>query len=136
MKAFERDGHRFLVSTSYGGGTVPRPNVVRAADFLLLHGNGVEDPAEMAELVRDTRAVEGYRPMPILVNEDDHYDFAQPSNNLTAAIGEYASWGFFDFRREGEAFEEGYQSVPVDWAISSERKRDFFQILADITGES
>ncbi|HEX6923895.1 MAG TPA: amidohydrolase family protein [Longimicrobiaceae bacterium] len=134
VKAFEREGHRFLVSTSYGGGSIPRPNVVRTADFLLLHGNGVEDPARLAEMVRETRAVEGYRPMPILVNEDDHYEFEQPDNNLVAAISEYASWGFFDFRREGEAFEEGYQSVPVDWGINSARKRAFFDLLAEITG--
>src|SRR5690606_24822099 len=37
-------GHRLLVSTSYGGGVIPRENVVRSADFLLLHGNSVTDP--------------------------------------------------------------------------------------------
>ena len=35
-------GRRLLTGTSYGGGTVPGENVVRAADFLLLHGNGVK----------------------------------------------------------------------------------------------
>ena len=134
VKGFERDGHRFPVSTSYGGGTVPRPNVVRSADFLLLHGNGVRDPARMSELVRETRRVEGYRPMPIVVNEDDHYGFDETNNNLVAALGEHASWGFFDFRRQGEGFEEGYQSVPVDWSIGSERKRAFFEKVAEITG--
>ena len=136
VRAFERDGHRFLVSTSYGGGHLPLPNVVRAADYLLLHGNNVNEPARMAALVRETRQVEGYRPVPILVNEDDHYDFDQPLNNLTAALGEYASWGFFDFRREGEGFDEGYQSVPVNWGISSARKRAFFETIAEITGAS
>ena len=29
-----------------GGGTIPKENVVRASDFLLLHGNGVKDPGE------------------------------------------------------------------------------------------
>jgi hypothetical protein len=135
VKAFQRGGHHFLVSTSYGGGSVPRPNVVRAADFLLLHGNGVEDPRRMAELVREMRQVEGYRPMPIVVNEDDHYEFDQPLNNLAAAVGEYASWGFFDFRREGEGFEQGYQSVPVNWGISSDRKRAFFKKISEMTGK-
>ena len=31
----------------------------------------------------------------------------------------------FDYRMEGEGFDEGYQSVPVNWGISSERKKGF-----------
>jgi hypothetical protein len=50
-----RKGRRLLVSTSYGGNSVPRDNVVRSADFLLLHGNGVSDPARIAEMVRQAR---------------------------------------------------------------------------------
>src|SRR5439155_23169503 len=45
-------GRRLLVGTSYGGGAIPRPNVVGASDFLLLHGNGVKEPARIAEMVR------------------------------------------------------------------------------------
>src|SRR6185503_13016539 len=37
-------GRRLYAGTSYGGGTVPRENVVVASDFLLLHGNGVSQP--------------------------------------------------------------------------------------------
>jgi hypothetical protein len=134
VKKKTRNGRRFLVSTSYGGGTIPKENVVRASDFLLLHGNGVNEPQRMAEMIRQTRQVPGYRPMPIVVNEDDHYDFDKPLNNFTAAVGEYASWGFFDFRRSGEGFDEGYQSVPVNWGISSERKRGFFNLVLEMTG--
>lgn len=129
-----RDGRRLLVSTSYGGGTIPGENVVRTADFLLIHGNGVSDPAKIADMVRRTRAVPGYSPKPILFNEDDHFDFDRPVNNFTAALGEYASWGYFDFRQKGESFDAGYQSVPVDWSINSPRKRGFFKLLAEITG--
>jgi hypothetical protein len=35
---------------------------------------------------------------------------------------------------QGEGFDEGYQSVPVNWTISSERKRGFFELLSKITG--
>jgi hypothetical protein len=42
-KAMTRGGRRMLVGVSYGGGRIPRPNVVLASDFLLLHGNGVKD---------------------------------------------------------------------------------------------
>lgn len=125
--------HRLLVSTSYGGGTIPKPNVVKASDFLLLHGNGVKDPKRIGEMVQQTRAVDGYRPMPILFNEDDHFDFDKPTNNFIEAVSAFASWGYFDYRMKGEGFDEGYQSVPVNWATSSERKRGFFNLLRKIT---
>ncbi|MEX2186786.1 MAG: cellulase family glycosylhydrolase [Pirellulales bacterium] len=127
--------HRLLVGTSYGGGATPRPNVVKSSDFLLLHGNGVKDPRRIAEMVRQTRKVEGYRPMPIVFNEDDHFDFDSKANNFTAAIGEFASWGYFDYRMKGEGFDDGYQSVPVNWKTSSPRKKAFFALLGDIAGE-
>ncbi|MBN2452416.1 MAG: hypothetical protein JXR77_18665 [Lentisphaeria bacterium] len=133
-KNHTRNQRRLLVSTSYGGGTIPHENVVRAADFLLVHGNGVREPDRIADMVRRTRQVPGYRPMPILFNEDDHFDFDKPRNNFVAAVEEYASWGYFDFRMAGEGFDEGYQSVPVHWGISSARKRGFFAKVREITG--
>lgn len=129
-----RDGRRFLVSTSYGGGTLPGPEVVRSADFLLLHGNGVGEPAQIADMVRRTRALAGETPKPILFNEDDHFDFDRPYHHFLAAVTERAGWGYFDYRQRGESFEQGFQSVPVDWSISSERKRGFFRTLARMTG--
>ena len=115
--------HPLLAGTSYGGGAIPKPNVVKASDFLLLHGNGVKEPKRIAEMVQQTRQVDGYRPMPILFNEDDHFDFDKPENNFAAAVGEYASWGYFDFRMKGEGFDEGYQSVPVNWKTAASGRR-------------
>ncbi len=131
----QQQKHPLLVGTSYGGKSIPRTNVIRASDFLLLHGNGVSEPQKITEMVRQTRATEGYRPMPILFNEDDHFDFEKPENNFVAAIAEYASWGYFDYRKKNEGFNEGYQSVPVDWTTNSDRKRGFFKLLSEITGE-
>lgn len=133
VKGYTRDGNRLLVGTSYGGGAIPRANVVRASNFLLIHGNGVKEPTRITEMVKQTRAVAGYRPMPILFNEDDHFEFDKPENNFVAAISEYASWGYFDYRMKDEGFDEGYQSVPVNWSISSERKVGFFNKVAEIT---
>jgi hypothetical protein len=133
VKARQQSGRRLLAGTSYGGGTIPLPNVVGCSDFLLLHGNGVQDPARITQMVRQARQVQGYRPMPILFNEDDHFQFDQPANNLTAAVREYASWGYFDYRMDGEGFDQGYQSVPVNWGISSDRKRGFFGLVKEIT---
>ena len=127
VKTREHDGYRFYAGTSYGGGFIPLPNVVKSSDFILIHGNGVSDPAKITDMVNKTRNVKGYTSKPILFNEDDHYNFDREENNFTSAIKSYASWGFFDFRQNGESFENGYQSVPVDWGINSERKRRVFQ---------
>ena len=134
VKSMAGGNRRLPVTTSFNGGTIPHPNVVAVSDFLLLHGNGVSEPARIARMVQETRKVSGYRPMPIVFNEDDHFDFDKPQNNFVAAVGEYASWGYFDFRMKGEGFEEGYQSVPVDWGITSARKRGFFNLVKEITG--
>lgn len=134
VRKTELNGRRLLVGTSYGGGGIPQENVVRASDFLLLHGNGVKDPKRITEMVKQTRAVSGYKLMPIVFNEDDHENFDQPANNFSAAVAEHVSWGWFDYRRKGEGKGEGYQSPPVNWGLSSDRKRAFFKYLAEITG--
>ena len=95
------------------------------------------EPERIREMVQArTRAVAGFREQPILFNEDDHFDFDKPENNFLAAVGEYAGWGYFDYRMKGEGFAEGYQSVPVDWGIDSARKRGFFGLLGRVTGGS
>jgi hypothetical protein len=133
-KSITRNGQRLLVSTSFNGNSIPSDEVVKVSDFILIHGNGVNDPSRIMEMVEETRNLPSFRPMPIVFNEDDHYGYDQPMYNMKAALESGASWGYFDFRRRGEGFEEGYQSVPVDWKISSERKKAFFNKLKDITG--
>jgi hypothetical protein len=137
LRAKERslDGRRLLVGTSFGGGYIPPANVVAVSDFLLIHGNGVDNPFKIGEMIRETRQVKTYRPMPVLYNEDDHFDFDKPMNNMVAAVSQYVSWGYFDYRMKGEGFDEGYQSVPVNWGISSARKKGFFGLMKEITGE-
>ncbi len=127
-------GYRLLVSTSLNGGSIPSSNIVQAVHFMLLHGNGLHDPKQIIQMVEDAKKVDGFHPMPIVFNEDDHFNFDQPLNNFIAAIQAYASWGYFDFRKSGESLVDGYQSVPVDWGINSERKIAFFQKLKEITG--
>jgi hypothetical protein len=131
---------RLLVSTSYGGrGRVPDENVARSADFLLLHGNGTADPGLIIDQVERTQGVAGYGGQPVLFNEDDHFDFDQPENNFVAALGRHASWGYFD-PGEGAGgtptagdYVNGYQLVPVNWQITTERKRQFFALLSTVT---
>jgi hypothetical protein len=132
VKNLKTSGYRPLVSTSYGGGSVPRENVVCSADFLLIHGNGVSNPERISQMVRQTREIPGYQPKPILFNEDDHFAFDQPKNNFTSAIEEYASWGYFDPGQND--YVNGYQCPPVNWRINTERKRAFFNLAREISG--
>jgi hypothetical protein len=119
---------------------VPGDAVLAISDLVLLHGNHVDDPAAIAEMVARTRALPSYRPMPIVFNEDDHFEFERPMSNLRAAFEAYASWGFFD---PGAAaggssargnYVDGYQLVPVNWRINTPRKRAFFGTIRRITG--
>jgi hypothetical protein len=143
VQARGRVDRPLLVSTSYRGlGRVPDPNVARTADFLLLHGNGPVDPDLIEHQVEATRKVPGYHSQPILFNEDDHFDFDRPRNNFTAALSRHASWGYFDpgsgvpgAGARGD-YVNGYQLVPVNWGINTERKQRFFNLLSVITGNS
>ncbi len=134
VKSIEREGFRYYVGTSFGGGTLPDKNVIIASYILFLHGNGVSDPAMIREMVRRVRVMPEYNAQPVIFNEDDHYAYDQEDYNLKAALESYASWGFFDYRKDGENFEDGFQSVPVDWSINSERKKAFFDQIKEITG--
>jgi hypothetical protein len=124
---------RLLVSTSLTRAPRFPDSLMAVCDFLLPHGNSVHHPDGIRLQVLRNRNASSYRGQPIIYNEDDHYDFDKPDNNFVAAIGEGASWGFFDYRNVREKFEDGFQSLPVDWAISSPRKKAFFGLLRDVT---
>jgi hypothetical protein len=131
-KSLKRGGRRLLVGTSYGGGAPAEANVVQSSDFLLLHGNGPDDPARIRKMILTSRSVATWRPMPVLINEDDHFRFDEPENHMHTALSEYVSWGYFDPGKSDYA--EGYQCPPVNWGINTERKRQFFRKLKEITG--
>lgn len=126
VKGIQHEGRRLLASTSFNGNTLPTEKVVEVSDFVLLHGNGVKQPERIKEMVRQVRAMKSYRKTPVVFNEDDHFDFDQPASNMRSAISEYAGWGYFD--------PEGYQSVPVNWGLDTDRKRGFFEFLKKVTG--
>jgi hypothetical protein len=147
-KSVERDGRRLLVSSSFVDvskfrGTAPEavfvtPEVLDVADFVLIHGNGTPYPGRLAELADQIRNTRGYHPMPIAVNEDDHFDFDREDNHMKAALRAGLSWGYFD---PGSIttwpnpqptlgdYRNGFQAVPINWEPSSELKEAFFQVL-------
>ena len=125
-------GKRLLVGTSYGGGRVPDDSVLAVSDFALVHGNGANDPSRMRTLVRATRARDAWHTMPVVVNEDDHFEFDQPDNNFLATLEMNASWGYFDPGKSD--YVDGYQCPPVNWGINTPRKQAFFDLVAEIAG--
>jgi hypothetical protein len=131
--ADQRPPHPLYVSASYNGGAIARENLVKVADFILMHGNGVAQPPRIAGMARQARQVKGYEPMPVLITEDDHFDFDKPMNNMLAAVSQYCSWGFFDPGISN--YKDGYQCPPVNWGINTPRKKAFFALVKEITGE-
>jgi hypothetical protein len=70
--------------------------------------------------------------MPVFFNEDDHFNFDKPVNNMMNAIRAYASWGYHDPGVNN--YEDGYQCPPVNWSINTERKKAFFETVKRVTG--
>ena len=134
VRDYDAGEHSFLASTSFTGGTVPSDNVIAEADFALLHGNGVSDPRGIEEMVKRTRERPSYTEMPLVFNEDDHYDFRLYPNNMLIALQNRASWGYYDGGRNN--YRDGYQSPPVDWSINTSRKKEFFDYVNYIVYES
>ena len=145
----------FLYSTSGGGAEVatgrgmPPNSLVAAADYVLLHGNGLRAP-ELQAAIETVQAMPILRqqPKPIVINEDSP---AMP--NFEAAWPRRVSWGYYDQGWEGQGpdpyesyvplprrqeppFEKltGYQTPPVNWGINTPYKQAFFRRVAEITG--
>jgi hypothetical protein len=136
-----RNGRRLLASTSFGGtdsgGPRDHPDtpvsagVARQSDYLLIHGNGPNDPALMQRCIAATRGLSN-RVVPVLVNEDPNFHFGESSNHLLAAVGEHVSWGYYDQGQNN--YQDGYQSPPVNWSINTENKKQFFELVKTMTG--
>lgn len=123
--------HPLLVGSSFSGGAVPSDNVVGASDFVLIHGNETNKEwlSRQIDLLRQRPS---YRGQPIVNNEDDHFDFDQADNHMLTCIRKGVSWGYFD---PGESnYRDGYQCPPIRWDLNTERKRQFFGMLKEITG--
>lgn len=145
-----------LFSTSGGGAEVatgrgmPPASLVRAADYVLLHGNGLRPP-ELAAAIDVVQGMDAYRlaPKPIIINEDSP---AMP--NFEVAWRKGVSWGYYDQGWHGQGEDpwedynprprwrddapwerlSGFQTPPVNWGINTPFKRAFFERVAEITG--
>ena len=114
-----------LIGTSFRGTAVPTNEVIEASDVVFIHGNA-GNPVWAVQQIDMLRARAAYRGQPIVNNEDDHFDFDREVNHMAISVRKGVSWGYFD--------PEGYQCPPVCWGIDTERKRQFFAKLKEITG--
>lgn len=140
------EGRRLLVSISTGGGDeISHGKWRELEDFGLPHGNCCTPEQLRRKLLRLKTSPEyESRPRPIVVNEDSpdvaHLDVAHQCG---------ASWGFYtqgygsDYHsckvkwasmpREGD-YEalSGFQTLPVNWSLNTDRKRAFFTRLKSL----
>ncbi len=128
------NGRSLMAGVSFSGVVLPTLDVCTESDFILIHGNGSKSPAALRTFIHEVKDLTKELPAkPILINEDDHFDFDAVENNFAVSVSEYVSWGLFDYRLENETFGDGYQTVPTVWGINTERKRSFFNKLKEIT---
>jgi hypothetical protein len=136
-----RNGRRLLVSTSFGGTSSSGPRehpdtpvtaaVAKQSDYLLIHGNGPNDPPLIKRCIAATRELAG-RSVPVLINEDPNFHFTEATNHLLASVDEHTSWGYYE---QGQSnYQDGFQSPPVNWTINTDNKRQFFELVKKVTG--
>lgn len=131
----EKNGYRYLVTTSSPAPLPLIKSVVDESDLILFHANALRTSKKIQDKIAAAKEIKGKRIMPIVINEDDNYEFESDTSHFEIAIKNHISWGYFDYRRKGITdLKEGFQSVPVDWRINSENKKAFFNKVKEITG--
>jgi hypothetical protein len=125
-----RSRGRLKVSTSFAGGSIPPSEVIRQADFILVHGNG-QSSDQIGGMIDRIRMDPAYRahPKPIVFNED-----STSIDNMNAAIAKHASWGYYDQGKNN--YVDGFQSPPVNWRINTASKKAFFSRLSTLARKS
>lgn len=101
-----------------GGGLVCSPEVCRASDVLLLHGNGGTEQTYY-NMIRKALALDLNRP--IVCNEDSPR-FTQ----LKVALKTQTSWGYYNTHTK--------QEPPADWSITRGEDQFFAWRMADSIG--
>jgi len=134
-KSITRDGYKYPVSVSFNAFTVPTPNVVKVADYILFHCNSLKKHENFVNHIAKVKTAVGDRNIPIMINEDDNFAFETDTSHFKTAIENYISWGYFDYRKKGDKdLKNGFQTLPVDWGINSPNKKAFFEKVKEISG--
>lgn len=132
----KKNGYRYLVGTSFPARIIPTQKVVDASDLILFHGNALRSSQQFESAIEKVKSLAAKRNLPIVINEDDNFDFSNDSSHFNIALKHHISWGYFDYRKKGVTnLEEGFQSIPVDWGINSDNKKAFFEQIKVVTGK-
>ena len=140
------DGRRLLVSASTKGrNAISSGKWCATEDFSLPHGN-ICTPGELRKKIQMLKESPEYKKKirPIMVNEDSVF-----TENMDAMLEDYVSWGFYcqgygsnykeridwsERKRETDFSRlSGFQTVPVNWGINTQLKRQFFHRVKEIT---
>ena len=131
----QKKGYRYLVTTSSPAPLPLIKSVVDESDLLLFHANALRTTQQFIDKINAAKEITANRIMPIVINEDDNYNFESDTCHFEIAVKNHISWGYFDYRRKGVTdLQEGFQSVPVDWGIHTDSKKAFFNKVKEITG--
>ena len=156
VEHFKAKYPEMLITTSLVGANLqtgqglPTPELVKASDFILIHGNGTR-PEQLGPVLDWVKAMPEFKenPKPVIINED-----STGIPNLECSWKKFVSWGYYDQGYNGEPRQHdiwisdmaehtredkvenlsGYQTVPVNWTINTPRKKAFFSRVAEITG--
>lgn len=132
----KKNGYRLLVGTSFPARIKPTQKVVDASDLILFHGNALRSSQQFESAIEKVKSMAAKRNLPIVINEDDNFDFKNDSSHFNIALKHHISWGYFDYRKKGVTdLNEGFQSIPVDWRVNSENKKAFFEQIKAVTGK-
>jgi len=146
-KSITLNNRRLLVGCSTGGDNLQTEEWLESEDIFFPHGNG-NTPEILKQRLTKIRQTSSYkkRPRPLIINEDG-VDLL----NLEAAIESHASWGFYAQGKgsqekiyekifgEGEREKDysklsGFQTLPVNWSINTDKTKIlFFNKIKEIT---
>jgi hypothetical protein len=133
QRIHDRSGGTLPVSTSFRGRSIPTAAVVAASQYVLLHSSGLTAD-QLAAAIATIRAMPEYTadPKPILVTEDGVSSAAPTVEDQLAkmdtALGAGAGWGYYD---QGlPDYHTGFQTVPINWGITTPHKQAFFDRTA------
>lgn len=127
-----------LVTASMNtGGRLGTTATRKAVDWVSFHANG-ETADSIVKIINRAKDDPDLKSKPIAVTEDPWHD--QGSKPMMNAIGAGAGWGFYEQGCEyagsytGQArYRDGFQSPPINWRISNNSKREFFDQLQEVT---
>ena len=109
--------------------------VVKQSDFVLIHGNGPNDPVLIRALhcrdAQPNRDIGRCRSSSTRIRTSAS---PRPTNHLLASVERgLRLWGYDEQGQNN--YQDGFQSPPVNWTVNTENKKQFFELVKKVTGD-